>query len=89
MSGDNPNSFLCPDANRLPARIQKQDTKNRIQKKMRAHTEYCPHLIWLLLLKNKFLLSGIVNEYRYQQRYNTLRNHIMQLNMFVRIQKFG
>ena len=54
MSGDNPNSFLCPDANRLPARIQK---------KMRAHTEYCPHLIWLLLLKNKFLLSGIVNEY--------------------------
>lgn len=66
MSGDNPNSFLCPDANRLPARIQKQDTKNRIQKKMRAHTEYCPHLIWLLLLKNKFLLSGIVNEYRYQ-----------------------
>ena len=56
---------------------------------MRAHTEYCPHLIWLLLLKNKFLLSGIVNEYRYQQRYNTLRNHIMQLNMFVRIQKFG
>lgn len=56
---------------------------------MRAHTEYCPHLIWLLLLKNKFLLSGIVNEYRYQQRYNTLRNHVMQLNMFVRIQKFG
>ena len=68
---------------------KKQDTKNRIQKKMRAHTEYCPHLIWLLLLKNKFLLSGIVDEYRYQQRYNTLRNHIMQLNMFVCIQKFG
>ena len=56
---------------------------------MRAHTEYCPHLIWLLLLKNKFLLSGIVDKYRYQQSHNTLRNHVMQLNVFVRIQKFG
>ena len=56
---------------------------------MRAHTEYCPHLIWLFLLKNKFLLSGIVDEYRYQQSHNTLRNHVMQLNVFVRIQKFG
>ena len=56
---------------------------------MRAHTEYCPHLIWLFLLKNKFLLSGIVDKYRYQQSHNTLRNHVMQLNMLVRIQKFG
>lgn len=32
MSGDNPNSFLCPDANRLPARIQKQDTKTGYKK---------------------------------------------------------
>ena len=31
----------------------------------------------------------IVYEYRYQQRHNTLRNHVMQLNMLVRIQKFG
>lgn len=62
MSGDNPNSFFMSQCQQITF----QDTKNRIQKKMRAHTEYCPHLVWLFLLKNKFLLSGIVDEYRYQ-----------------------
>lgn len=27
MSGDNPNSFLCPNVNKLPARIQKTGYK--------------------------------------------------------------
>lgn len=62
MSGGQSKLFFMSQCQQITC----QNTKNRIQKKMRAHTEYCPHLIWLFLLKNKFLLPWIINEYRHQ-----------------------